>query len=283
MSAIQECPVAKMEKLLVATDGSEFSEGAIREAILLAKTCSSKLYVISVAEVLDIREFADDYPLAAVESLETALRKHLESVKEMAEKEGIVCEIILSQGKEASKLIVDEAAKNNVELIIMGRHGRTGITRIMMGSVTAKVIGDAPCKVLVVPRFSRISLEKILVPTDGSIYSDLAVREAISIAKRIGSSLIALSVYKRDANYELAEATIGIVKELAEKEGVKVEALTLKGEPHEVIVNTVEKKQAGFMVVGSYGRSGLERLLMGSVTERVIGHAGCPILVVRKP
>jgi hypothetical protein len=165
----------------------------------------------------------------------------------------------------------------------MGRHGRTGITRIMMGSVTAKVIGDAPCKVLVVPRFSRISLEKILVPTDGSIYSDLAVREAISIAKRVQSSLIALSVYKRDANYELAEATIGIVKELAEKEGVKVEALTLKGEPHEVIVNTVEKKQAGFMVVGSYGRSGLERLLMGSVTERVIGHAGCPILVVRKP
>jgi len=283
MSAYQECPVAKMEKLLLATDGSEFSEGAIREAILLAKTCSSKLNVLSVAEVLDIREFADDYPLAAVESKEKALREHLESVKAMAVKEGIVCEIILSQGKEASQLIIDEAVKKNAELIIMGRHGRTGITRIMMGSVTAKVIGDAPCKVLVVPRFARISLDRILVPTDGSIYSDLAVREAISIAKRVGSSLIALSVYKRDANYELAEATIGIVKELAEKEGVKVEALTLKGEPHEIIVDTVEKKQAGFMVIGSHGRSGIERLLMGSVTERVIGHPGCPILVVRKP
>jgi len=283
MSAIQECPVAKMEKLLLATDGSEFSEGAIREAINLAKTCSSKLYAISVAEVLDIREFADDYPLVAVESREKALRQHLESVKEIAEKEGVVCEIILGRGKEASKEIIDEAAKNNAELIIMGRHGRTGITRIMMGSVTAKVIGDAPCKVLVVPRFARISLEKILVPTDGSIFSDLAVREAISIAKRIGSSLIALSVYKRDANFELAEATIGIVKELADKEGVKIEALTLKGEPHEIIVDTVEKKKSGFMVIGSHGRSGMERLLMGSVTERVIGHAGCPILVVRKP
>jgi nucleotide-binding universal stress UspA family protein len=283
MSAVQECPVARMENLLLATDGSEFSSGAIREAILLAKTCSSKLYVLAVAEVLDIREFADDYPLAAVESLEGALRQHLESVKESAEKEEIVCEIILSQGKEASKLIIDEAAKNNVELIILGRHGRTGITRIMMGSVTAKVIGDAPCKVLVVPRFARISLDKILVPTDGSIFSDLATREAVSIAKRIGSSIIALSVYKRDANYELAEASVGIAKEVAEREGVKVEALTLKGEPHEVIVDTVEKKEAGFMVVGSHGRSGIERLLMGSVTERVIGHAGCPILVVRKP
>jgi len=283
MSAYQECPVAKMEKLLLASDGSEFSQGAIREAINLAKTCSSKLYVISVAEVPDIREFADTYPVAAVDQLETAVRQHLESVKEMAEKEGIVCEIILSRGPEPSKYIVDEASKNNVELIIMGRHGRTGITRIMMGSVTAKVIGDTPCKVMVVPRFSRISLEKILVPTDGSIFSDLASREAVSIAKRVGSSLIALSVYKKDANFELAEASVGILKELAEREGVKVEALTLKGEPHEVIVDTVEKKQAGFMVIGSHGRSGLERLLMGSVTERVIGHAGCPILVVRKP
>ena len=283
MSAYQECPVAKMEKLLLSSDGSEFSEGAIREAILLAKTCSSKLYVISVAEVPDIREFADTYPLAAVEKLEAAIRQHLESVKERVEKEGVVCEIILSRGPEPYKYIVDEAAKNNVELIIMGRHGRTGITRIMMGSVTAKVIGEAPCKVLVVPRFSRISLDKILVPTDGSIYSDLAMREAVSIAKRIGSSLIGLSVYKRDANFELAEASVGIVKEVAEREGVKVEALTLKGEPHEVIVDTVEKKNAGFMVVGSHGRSGIERLLMGSVTERLIGHAGCPILIVRKP
>ena len=283
MSADQPCPVAKMERLLVASDGSEFSEGAIREAINLAKTCSSKLYVMSVAEVPDIREFADTYPVAAVEQVEKAIRQHLESVGERAKQEGVSYEIILSRGPEPYRHIVDEAAKNNVELIIMGRHGRTGITRIMMGSVTAKVIGEAPCKVMVVPRFSRISLERVLVPTDGSIFSDLAVREAISIAKRVGSSLIVLSVYKRDANFELAEASVGIAKEVAEKEGVKVEALTLKGEPHEVIVDTVEKKKAGFMVVGSHGRSGIERLLMGSVTERLIGHSGCPILVVRKP
>lgn len=283
MSAYQACPVAKMEKLLLASDGSEFSEGAIREAINLAKTCSSKLYVISVAEVPDIREFADSYPLAAVEKIETAIRQHLESVKERAEKEGVSCEVILSQGPEPSKYIIDEAAKNNVEQIIMGRHGRTGITRIMMGSVTAKIIGDAPCNVLVIPRFARVSLEKILVPTDGSIFSELATREAVSIAKRVGSSLIALSVYKRDENLKLAEASVGMVKEVAKKEGIKVEILTLKGEPHEVIVKTVEKQNAGFMVIGSHGRSGIERLLMGSVTERVIGHAGCPILVVRKP
>lgn len=283
MSADQVCPIARMEKLLLASDHSEFSEGAIREAINLAKTCGSKLYIVSVAEEPDIRGFAANYPLVAAQELERVTRVHLESLKEKAEKEGAVCEIIEPRGPKTYEYIIDEAAKNNVEMIIMGRHGRTGITRLMMGSVTARVIGDAPCKVLVVPRSARISFEKILISTDGSIFSEFATREAISTAKRIGSSLIALSVYKRDENSQVAEASVGMVKDVAEKEGIKVEALTLKGEPYEVIVNTAEKKNAGFIVVGSHGRSGIERLLMGSVTERVIGHAGCPILVVRRP
>jgi len=283
MSAYQVCPVAKMEKLLLATDRSKFSEGAIREAINLAKTCGSKLYVVSVAEEPELREFADSYPLVATEKLEMATRQHLESLKERAEKEGVVCEIIERRGPETYKYIIDEAAKNNVEMIIMGRRGRTGLTRLMMGSVTAKVIGHAPCNVLVIPRLARITLERILIPTDGSIFSELASREAISIAKRTGSALITLSVAKKDENLPVAEASVGMVKEVAEREGIKVETLTIKGEPYEVIVDTAEKKNAGFIVVGSHGRTGMERLLMGSVTERVIGHAGCPVLVVRKP
>ncbi|MEW6416779.1 MAG: universal stress protein [Nitrospirota bacterium] len=283
MSAYQVCPVARMEKLLLASDGSEFSEGAIREAINLAKTCGSKLYVISVAVEPELREFADSYPLVAVEKLEMIVRQHLESVRERAEKEGAACEIIERRGPETYKYIIDEAAKNNVEMIIMGRRGRTGLMRIMMGSVTAKTIGHAPCKVLVVPRAAKLTFEKILIATDGSIFSDLASREAISIAKRTNSSLIAVSVAKKDENLPVAGASVGMVKEFAEKEGIKVEALTLKGEPYEVIVDTAEKKKAGFIVIGSHGRTGIERLLMGSVTERVIGHAGCAVLVVRKP
>lgn len=283
MSAYQVCPIAKMEKLLLASDRSEFSEGAIRGALNLAKTCNSKLYVISVAEAPELTEYADTYPLAAVEKLEMITRQHLEALKERAEKEGITCEIIQHRGPQPYKYIVDEAEKRKVEMIIMGRHGRTGITRLMMGSVTAKTIGNAPCNVMVIPRFARITFEKILVPTDGSIFSDLASREAISIAKRTKSSLIVLSVAKKDENLPVAEASVNMVKEVAKKEGIKFEGLTLKGEPYEVIVDTADKQKAGFIVIGSHGRSGIEKLLMGSVTERVIGHAGCPVLVIRRP
>jgi nucleotide-binding universal stress UspA family protein len=74
-----------------------------------------------------------------------------------------------------------------------------------------------------------------------------------------------------------------VVRELIEREGIKVEALTLKGEPYEVIVNTAKQKNAGLIVVGSHGRTGMERLLMGSVTERVIGHSGGTVLVIPRP
>ncbi len=280
MSAYQVCPVARMEKLLLSADGSVLCEGAVREAINLAKTCGSKLYIISVAEVPEFPEFIATPSMA--EKLEADTKRYLESLKEKAEKEGVSCEILVRSGVEPYQYIVDEAAKNNVEMMIMGRRGRTGLMRLMMGSVTAKTIGHAPCKVMVVPRYAKLNFEKILIATDGSIFSELASREAISVAKRTGSSLIALSVAKKDENLPVAKESVDMVRQVAEREGIKVEALTLKGEPYEVIVKTAEQKNAGLIVVGSYGRTGIERLLMGSVTERVIGHSGCAVLVVKK-
>src|SRR4030042_2801784 len=274
------CPVARMEKLLVATDGSKFSKSAIREAINLAKTCSSKLIAVSVVKTNV--EFEDIVP-QVVEKAEREVREHLESIKNKALKEGVDCEIVIHRSEEPFRDIVNDAVKNKVDMIIIGTHGRTGLKRLMMGSVTAKVIGHAPCNVMVVPMDARITLEKILIATDGSIYSELASREAISIAKRTNSGLIALSIAKKDENLPVAKESIDMVREVAEREGIKVEALTLKGKPYEIIVKTAKQKNAGLIVVGSHGKTGVERLLMGRVTERVIGHSGTAVLVVRKP
>jgi hypothetical protein len=272
------CPVARMEKLLVATDGSIFSENAIREAINLAKTCSSKLIAVSVVKTNP--EFEDLVPLV-VEKAEKEVREHLESIKNRASREGVDCKIVVHRSEEPFQDIVNDAAKNKVDMVIIGTHGRTGLKRLMMGSVTAKVIGHAPCKVLVVPKGTRLTLKKILIATDGSVFSEFASREAISIAKHSGGILLALSVAKRDENIPLARESVNVVKELAEREGIKVETLTLKGEPYETIVKTAEQRNAGLIIVGSHGRTGVERLLMGSVTERVIGHSASAVLVVR--
>jgi nucleotide-binding universal stress UspA family protein len=272
------CPVARLEKLLIATDGSEYSESAIREAINLAKICSSKLIAVSVIRTNP--EFEATVP-QIIEKAEEEAIDHLESIKSRASKVGIDCEFIIHRSDEPYQDIVAEALKNQVNMIILGTHGRTGLKRLMMGSVTAKVIGHAPCNVMVVPRDVRITLEKILIATDGSIYSELASREAINIAKVTGASIIALSVAKKDENIPVANKSVDLVRDAAEREGIKVEALTLKGEPYEVIVKTAKKRKAGLICVGSHGRTGIERLLMGSVTERVIGHAESAVLVVK--
>ena len=100
------CPVVNTERLLLATDGSEFSEGAIREAITLAKRCGSKLTAIQVIETNP--EFESTAP-AVLEKIEKEVRSHLEAVQARAKKEGLVCEIAVHEGEDSYKYIVDEA------------------------------------------------------------------------------------------------------------------------------------------------------------------------------
>lgn len=272
------CPTARMEKLMVATDGSDYSESAIREAINLAKVCSSSLIAVSVVKT-NI-EFDSVLP-QFVEKKEEEAIKHLESVKAQAKKEGVDCTTVVTLSEEPYQDIVDHASKNNVDMIIMGTHGKTGMKRLMMGSVTAKVIGHAPCNILVLPLNAKVECKNVLIATDGSKYSEAAASEALGIAKRCGSSLIVISVASSEAEIASAKDNVNKVSEAAEKEGVKTTSVVTKGKPYEAIIETAKQKKADFIVVGSHGRTGLARLLMGSVTERVIGHAEAAVLVVK--
>ncbi len=188
---------------------------------------------------------------------------------------------IVSLSEEPYQDIVNHASKNNVDMIIMGTHGRTDMKRLMMGSVTALVIGHAPCKVLVLPLHARVECRNVLIATDGSKYSEAAASEALGIAKRCGSSLIVISVASSDAEIASAKDNVNKVSDAAEKECVKTTSVVTTGTPYEAILETSKKENADFIIVGSHGRTGLARLLMGSVTERVIGHAETAVLVVK--
>jgi hypothetical protein len=272
------CPTTGMEKLMVATDGSEHSETAIREAINLAKICSSNLIAVSVVKTN--LEFDSVLP-QFVEKAEQEAITHLESVKARATKEGVDCMTIVGLSEEPYEDIVRHASKNNVDMIIMGTHGRTDMKRLMMGSVTALVIGHAPCKILVLPLNARVGCKNVLVATDGSKYSDAAASEALGISKRCGSSLIVISVASSDTEMASAKDNVNKVVDAAEKEGIKTTSVVTKGKPYEAIIETSKQKEADLIVVGSHGRTGLARLLMGSVTERVIGLAEAAVLVVK--
>lgn len=274
--AIGACPLIKIDKILVATDGSEAAKFAGQAAVELAKICGSTIYAICVAEVpILAAEFIETLP-PAIDALEKRAAQALNDIKEMADKAGVKCETISYTGPEPYKYIIDEAIKNSVDIIILGKKG------VMLGAVGKKVIGNAPCKVLVVPVGATLNFAKILIATDGSVYSQIAAAEAIGAAKRFGSELIVVSVAKKDENIPYAEESIKIVKEAADREGVKIQTVVARGEPFEQIVDVANKNAVGLIVMGTYGRTGIEKFFMGSVTERVIGTVARPVLVVRK-
>lgn len=291
------CPIVNTERLLLATESSEFSEGAIREAIRLAKRCGSKLTALSVIE--SNPEFGSVAP-AVLEKMEKAVQQHLGDVQARAKKEGVACEIAVHEGEDSYKYIIDEAVARKSTMIIMGRRGRKGFRRLVMGSTTAWTIGHAPCSVMVVPRAALVDFKSIVVATDGSKYSTAAASEAIGIAKRNNAKLTVLAVVPADiamptdidfaalqreklADQEMqsAEKNAKAVKEAAQKAGVDVQAFVMSGKPADAIIEIAKDKSADLVVVGSHGRTGLDRLLMGSVAERVIVLATCAVLAVK--
>jgi len=141
------------------------------------------------------------------------------------------------------------------------------------------------------------SIQKILIPTDGSDYSMRAAEYGISIAKMLDAQIMVVYVIdevvldqlskvteREDAELELkqdGQRYINYVLGLAEKEGVKADSILAKGRPFEQIVHLAKRLNTGLIVMGTYGRRGTERVLIGSVAERVIEYSPCPVLVVK--
>lgn len=170
----------------------------------------------------------------------------------------------------------------------MGRRGRKGLMRLMMGSQTARTIGHSPVNVLVVPRNARIEFKNIVIATDASKFSEKAAEETIQLARQTGASLYGIAVTRPDATAERikeSEDALERIKSSCQKEGVKVEVEHILNTPHEKIYEAIiefeKKHNADLIVVGSHGMTGISRLLMGSVAERIIGHSDCAVLVVK--
>lgn len=278
MNSSETCPVSRSERLMLVTDGSVFSEGAIREALNYARKCSSKLYVISVLETNPEYETIGSN---VFEKEEAEMREHLESIKAKALDQGLRCETIFHRWAEPHKVVVEEATERHIDMIIIGRRGRKGMAKLLMGEVAAKVIGHAPCKVLVVPKAAKIEYKKIVVATDGSKHSEAAASEAVNIARRCESAVIAISVSRSEDELKEAKTNVTRIVEIAQKEGISVEALTPIGRSYDAIVETAGGRGVDLIVMGAYGQTGLKKFLMGSSTEKVIGLAGCAVLVVK--
>lgn len=272
--------MGELKSILLATDRSEFSKGAIREAINFSRACGTRLGVL---QVLEFNPEFEASGTSFVEAMEQTAQAHFNEIRELAAEDNVECDIIIRRSEQAYEAIIEEAAKRRADIIIMGRRGRTGLTKLVLGSQTAKTIAYAQCKVLVVPKDNEIKGEGILLATDGSKYSESAELEAINMAARCPfvKHFYAASVVSHKDKIPEAQAVLDKVKENAAKRGLTVETLPLVGEPYKAIVNATAESGSDIVIMGTHGRTGLSRLLMGSVAERVIALSGSSILVTK--
>ena len=217
-------------------------------------------------------------------TLGKGVQENMAVIKAAADKLGVSLKTVTPEGQLPHAAIVAAAEQIRPDLIIMGRCGKTGLARILMGNVTARVIGHSPVNVLVVPRGGMIGFQRILVASDGSTYSESAWKLALSMAKQAKSQLIGVAVAPEEGDIIESQAIIRRMLNAASLAGVPFKGVNPQGvAPDAGIVHQAIKNEVDLIIVGSYGRTGLKKLLMGSVTERVIGGSPCPILVVKQP
>jgi nucleotide-binding universal stress UspA family protein len=281
--------MAKYRKILVAYDGSPSAQNALSLASQLAREDKSWIKVLAV-----VPPYLGDLELVGVSDIKETItgpgQKLLAEARQCADHEGVHILTNLEQG-EPYEQIVHVAEEENCDLIVMGRRGKGKMERELMGSVTARVIGHTNKDVLVIPESGTLSWQNILLATDGSTCCDNALARALEIAQERSAKLNAVSVvYSNDEFYAVgqeimkelyrdADKVLDKVRKWAGDLGVQTELFVRDGEPHQAITAMAAEISASLIVMGSHGRKGLTRLLMGSVTERVIGYADCPVLV----
>ena len=293
-------------KILLATDGSQEAQTAATTAINVANSTHSELHLLTVGSgspSYDVRipEVAEELRRQAQQILDEQVKKIEQSGGEVAKVHLRLAEHHPGFEHHPSDDVVREAEAIGAGLIVVGSRGRGGLRRALMGSVSDSVVRHAHCTVMVVRGDPVAFPTKILVATDASEEAHLAATTAADVAERTGSELHLVHVGKVNTRGAYSGVEVGPLPgihqgeldrqagglfeakvERMESSGTKVAGSHLRrGRADEEIVVSTEEIGADLVVMGSRGLGGIRRALLGSVSDSVVRHAHCPVMVVR--
>lgn len=289
------------DRLLVPVDFSVQSRQAVKFAGRLAADMGSAVDLVFVVE--PVPQYAGlEYTPATLDRTEIT-QEAQEELERWARREvpkGVSVEILIRYGRGSAE-IVNTATQRKTDLIIIPTHGYSGVRRALLGSTTEQVLRRAPCAVLTLRSRTtpkrRVAVKRILVAVDFSTGSRQALAYAGAFALRQKAELIVFHtvlsgpVPRRMGGFargleaetlKYARTDLArIVKELVPAE-VTVRQELIVGIPRDEIVRAASQRNADWIIMGTHGRRGLERWVMGSTAELVVRHAPCPVLVVRQ-
>jgi nucleotide-binding universal stress UspA family protein len=295
-----------IRNILVPIDFSKMSIQVIEPANWLAERFAASMHLVHVHESDYPAGFVAPAPAFSVTTYEQEAKERVVGeLNALAYKFGVPparCHVL--SGSPAFNEICGLAGEIRADLIVMPTHGRTGLEHMFLGSTAERIVRHSPCPVFVMRQLGKglsekkAGYKKIVVPVDFSDCSREGLRYAIGFAERFGAKLVVLHVislpyadfsdvygsYQPSALADEApkHAAHRMQKflETVEFNGVKVQTAITRGTPITEICSFAAKKDVGLIITSTHGLSGLKHVSTGSIAEKVVRHASCPVLVV---
>lgn len=295
-----------INQILFPTDFSSVAEDAFSHAAHLALQCDAVVHVFNVVDpnAPPTSSPMDYLPLEPASEGEDLYRAPLSTVDvETPAQEQASVNVVYQQCESGSpaEAIIDHVTDHDMDLVVMGTHGRRGVERLLHGSVSEQIVREVPCPVFTVLGGEEPSpgpyVERIVAPVDLSNQSELVARHAYALADIYHASLDILHVVENVAYPnaygidpltplmpEIQNRATNALDEMAASlpDGdVDIQTVLRTGYAARDVLDYVEEVAADMVVMATHGRSGLERFLIGSVAAKVVRSAECPVFTVK--
>jgi nucleotide-binding universal stress UspA family protein len=252
-------------RILLPLDGSSEAEGILAAILPLAERRPLRLTLLSVIPKDVARPEAEAY---------------LERAKRALRRPGVQVRAESCLGDPASA-IVAHAVSDRADLVAMSTHGRSGLRRLLLGSVTEKVLRQAPFPLITCRSGGRMAGWAHVVALDGSPRAESILDDVLPLTRLLGATLHLLHVRTGPGDPHAGAYLQRIARHCA-GDGVEVTTAVREGPAIREILRYAEEVRAGLVALATHGRTGLDRALMGSVAEEILRKSTCPILLRRE-
>ncbi len=299
-----------MKKILCPVDFSDSSDYAVWYAHELSMLLGGELHCLHVVNSVSAGGLVDGV-YASSGSIDSVLERISEHAKEELEKTVNRFEMlgVPVVGHHRTGRPVDEimavAEELDADVIVIATHGRTGFDRMVFGSTCEKIVRQSPIPVLSVkypghwdfptPSQDRLKISRILYPLDFSEFAEQGVQAAALLSRAIDATLVLGHVVDMRTEYPLLETGLAVAKsednvtdsqrrleQIAEGlVGIDVRCRVNRGQPHRALIEMIEEEGIDFVIMPTHGYQGVSHFLLGSVAERMVRLAPCPVLTMR--
>lgn len=287
------------DQILFPTDGSDGATVAFDHVLDIATTHDATVHILNVVDTTQesVLQLRSD----SVDILEEDGEQIVSEAADRATQQGVDTVTEVCQG-EAYRAIIDYAETQGIDLVVMPTHGRRGLERFLLGSTTERVVrrADVPVLTLSPDDSAKIThpYQDVLVPTDGSDCANQALAIGVDVADAEGAALHLLSaivipvlgvdVWTHRQTVLLEESATELLDEVAKfagDAGIESISKTVEYGPsiHKVILTYIEEHDIDLVVVGTHGRTGFNRYVLGSVTEYLVRTSPIPVATVQAP